>query len=395
MHVTIKDERQRSKEKEKKRHVTKKDESLERKPEKEKHCCTTKIEKEIQTIGDRIDQNGDKIGQEIQTSRIQISEHLIALERQMEKKTEHNEVNVQILDAKINTVGMEVRKEVHVTGEKIVTEIKALGKKCCGKKTTIPPPPTPPTPPPPPSPPPTDGPQVRDVVLGKWADDCWYYFGRVVSRENESFWVKDSLGHEEKMDRNSILTEEDRRRSIKNNDYVIAPLPRYIESFGPGKIINGGSEIEFFNGEIADVRWDTTYKITKRRYERDVKDIKKREEDIQDKKVLVLNKNAGRFILTTIENPLGKEYFKTAEGREEPGEIILPQKQKWKYVAAPIKDGDETYYLPARVNWPKNNGKPIITYCNGTRERTVAISDCHYLYERLYNLGIKLYKRNK
>ncbi|WAQ99983.1 hypothetical protein MAR_024356 [Mya arenaria] len=183
----------------------------------------------------------------------------------MEKKIEHKEVNVQILDAKINKVGVEVRKEVHVTGEKIVTEIKALGKKCCGKKTTIPPPPRPPTPPPPPSPPPPDGPQVRDVVLGKWADDCWYYFGRVASRENESVWVKDSLGHEEKMDRNSILTEEDRRRSIKNNDYVIAPLPGYIESFGPGKIINGGSEIEFFNGEIADVRWDTTYKITKKK----------------------------------------------------------------------------------------------------------------------------------
>ncbi|WAQ99959.1 hypothetical protein MAR_024332, partial [Mya arenaria] len=335
---------------------------LERQPENEKHCSTTKIEKEIQTLGDRIDQNGDKIGQEIQTSRIQISEHLIALERQMENKTEQNEVNVQIIDAKFNTVSLEMREEIHATGEKIVNEIKAIGDKC-GKKTlrqhTTPPP----TPPPPPV---AAGLKVGDEVLAKWADDGWYYFGQVVRRSAHGFvWVKDSCGHMEEIGRDSILTEEDRiHPPMTNTNYVIAPLPRYIYSFGPGKIINGGSEIEFFNGDIVNVRRDMyVYKITKEKYERDIRDIKEREEDMQGKEVLVLDKDTGRFILTTIENPLGKETFKTAQGREEPGKFILPQKQ---YVAAPVENGDETYYLPARVNWSTNNGEPIITYCDGT-----------------------------
>ncbi|WAR00112.1 hypothetical protein MAR_024484, partial [Mya arenaria] len=263
--------------------------SLERKPKKEKQCSTTKIEKAIQTVGERIDQNGDKIVQEIQTSQRQVSEHLGVLHRQMEKTTELKEVKGQIINAKINKVSGKMREEIHATGKKIVNEIKALGKKCKEKR---------------------------------------------------------------------------------SKGYVIALLPSYSfgpgknrqHRYGPGKIIKDGREIKFYNGVIVNVQIDMhIYKITKETYNRDVKGIK---EDIRGKKVLVLDEDTGRYILTDIG----------------------------KYVAAPVKDGDETYYLPAKVV-RDSSGTQTITYCNGTRETN--IHGCYLLDKRCYMDAVECYKRNE
>ncbi|XP_052795294.1 uncharacterized protein LOC128228175 isoform X2 [Mya arenaria] len=377
-------ERGRKKKKER-RHGTKKDESckvfviggsLERKPKKEKQCSTTKIEKAIQTVGERIDQNGDKIVQEIQTSQRQVSEHLGVLHRQMEKTTELKEVKGQIINAKINKVSGKMREEIHATGKKIVNEIKALGKKCKEKRTSTPPPRSP----------------ISTQVLAKWEDDGLYRFGCIKTKCGDGIvWVEDSCNHKEEIDRDSILTEEDRiRPPIKSKGYVIALLPSYSfgpgknrqHRYGPGKIIKDGREIKFYNGVIVNVQIDMhIYKITKETYNRDVKGIK---EDIRGKKVLVLDEDTGRYILTDIVNPLGKET----------GYFVWPNKNvgKGKYVAAPVKDGDETYYLPAKVV-RDSSGTQTITYCNGTRETN--IHGCYLLDKRCYMDAVECYKRNE
>ncbi|WAQ99938.1 hypothetical protein MAR_024311 [Mya arenaria] len=122
---------------------------------------------------------------------------------------------------------------------------------------------------------------VSGVVIARWREDGWFYFGKVVSSENDEFWIEDGLGRKEQIHKSDIFTETDQRfLNLQPLDKVVAPHPKYIFSYAPAEVTavyrSKGADLQFFDNTTGSFPWSEMFKISQQKYTDYVHHIKQK-----------------------------------------------------------------------------------------------------------------------
>ncbi|WAQ99936.1 hypothetical protein MAR_024309 [Mya arenaria] len=92
---------------------------------------------------------------------------------------------------------------------------------------------------------------VSGVVLARWRDDGWFYFGKVVSSKEDEYFIKDGFGFKEMMHKSHLLTETDQKfQVVQPGDKVVALHPNYIFSYAPAAVERS---LKYVIGRVNDV----------------------------------------------------------------------------------------------------------------------------------------------
>ncbi|KAL4230599.1 von Willebrand factor type A domain [Mactra antiquata] len=249
---------------------------------------------------------------------------------------------------------------------------------------------------------------IDTVVLARWLDDGWFYYGRVVTQpdddDDDSYTVVDASKHRE------IIKHEDLLRdavkifdAIQPGDHVIALHPKYIYSYAPGvvaEVYELGALVHFYDHTMQKLPWSEVYKITYNKYDEYVKYIDERMRTICGD-VIARDDDTGfykEYVADSAEVNAQMINLKIADDKFKSQKaihvfpVIRPTKYNdlsWEYVLAPTDTTCETY-LPARVT----SQEPFrITLCDGTEMVNVDRSKCYYINGQYYKNAINYWTK--
>ncbi|XP_052792054.1 uncharacterized protein LOC128226203 [Mya arenaria] len=141
---------------------------------------------------------------------------------------------------------------------------------------------------------------VSGVVLARWREDGWFYFGKVVSNKNDEYFIKDGLGFNEMIHKSDVLTETSQKfQVVQPDDKVIALHPNYIFSYAPASVKRvyrfKGADLKFYDNTVGTLPWSKIYKISDQKYADCVHHIKQKEKEMLQANVIVFDEKCGHF----------------------------------------------------------------------------------------------------
>ncbi|XP_041356704.1 von Willebrand factor A domain-containing protein 3B-like isoform X3 [Gigantopelta aegis] len=244
--------------------------------------------------------------------------------------------------------------------------------------------------------------KVKEEVLAKWPDDCWYYKGTILSCDNCLYQVEDSTGDVEQIWRNDIITDEDDDKNIiQVNDYVVAAYPGYSSSYAPGQVVRVFSDlsmqVRFYDSKEGTVFRDQVFKLSEDKYRYDVEDIRRCENRWVGRAAVVRNDDTGVYELANIKEKdcVGQNYTiewpdcSHSPKSQNPIHIFgaftrHPPLKKNGYVLA-IANDKTMEYLPGQVTHiHKSKDSFDVAFCDGTVKKIPLDRNLYYCLNKTY-----------
>ncbi|XP_070554779.1 von Willebrand factor A domain-containing protein 3B-like [Ptychodera flava] len=245
-----------------------------------------------------------------------------------------------------------------------------------------------------------------EEVLARWNDDGWYYRGTVASVVDEdTYFIRDSIGDLEQIKRVDIITDEDDSDQIlKRDDTVVALHPSYSFSYAPGVILNVypdlWTHIRYYDGEEAKVPREEVYGIATEKFETNVGYILRCEDNWVSQAVVARNDSDGCYYLGQVKERVGngRQYIiEWADGKLQiqNSSCIFGAFTKRHRLALgdrvlAIADNQALVYLPGTIT-SVNGNRLVVKYCNGDTSRKVDAQQCFWLSQDYYDSAIAYY----
>ncbi|WAQ99922.1 hypothetical protein MAR_024295 [Mya arenaria] len=109
---------------------------------------------------------------------------------------------------------------------------------------------------------------VSGVVLARWRDDGWFYFGKVVSSKEDEYSIKDGFGLNEMIHKSDVLTETNQKFQVvqisdqKYADYVHHIKQKEKEMLQANVIVLDEKCGHFENGTVSDYIDNQMFTVT-------------------------------------------------------------------------------------------------------------------------------------
>ncbi|WAQ99935.1 hypothetical protein MAR_024308 [Mya arenaria] len=242
---------------------------------------------------------------------------------------------------------------------------------------------------------------VSGVVLARWREDGWYYFGKVVSSRNSEnvdelghrnstsdnyTALIDGLGNTEKIHKSDILTETNQKfQVVQPGDKVIALHPNYAFSYAPATVKRvyrmKGADLKFYDNTVGTLPWSEIYKISQQKYTDCVHHIEQKENEMLQKHVIVLDEKCGHFESGTVSDYVCNQMYNvTMTERNEAGH--LKQQSNHMFIHPSIGvDLKNSKYVLGRVNdifLPGEIFNSMYTNGNTTPDETITVRFCNH-----------------
>ncbi|XP_052795204.1 uncharacterized protein LOC128228123 [Mya arenaria] len=257
---------------------------------------------------------------------------------------------------------------------------------------------------------------VSGVVLARWRDDGWFYFGKVVSSKEDEYFIKDGFGFKEMMHKSHLLTETDQKfQVVQPGDKVVALHPNYIFSYAPAAVERvyrlNGADLTFYDNTTGTLPWSEIYKISHQKYADCVRHIEQKEKEMLQAEVIVLDVKCGHFQSGTVSKHIDNQMFTVTMTKrngvghleQQANHMFLRQTipsngadlKSLKYVIGRVND----VYLPAEIcKSTDTNEKTMpdetitIIFCN--REKAfVRLNDVYHINKNYFDFAVDEWNR--
>ncbi|KAL5264641.1 hypothetical protein ACHWQZ_G005654 [Mnemiopsis leidyi] len=236
------------------------------------------------------------------------------------------------------------------------------------------------------------------VVLARWADEGWYFRGKIVEPTKTGYLVEDNAGHTEDIDHKHVLVDEqDVRKSLSAGCHVIALHPDYSFSYAPARITgtddNWFFDLKFYDSSEAEVPREEMYYISAEQYHEDTKFIRDIEEALLGSFVVVRDNSDGLYRRGMVTRATGRSYEISLNGDtilQDPAQVFTDYKKSPNQTLLPGShcicplDDLQNSFSPAKVVSVNKDGSLRVVFHDDSELYSVETDSVYPVTEEFY-----------